>query len=83
MANLVKKILAKPIQLADQVIQAADEAILFNQECAELKSKSEKLVVLLGRASNELYQRPMSQIIDDTGQALERDISIVRKCSAD
>ncbi|TMW98950.1 hypothetical protein EJD97_003271, partial [Solanum chilense] len=79
----VKQILAKPIQLADQVIQAADEAVLFNHECAELKSKTEKLIVLLrqaARASNELYQRPMSRIIDDTEQALERAMSIVTKC---
>ncbi|XP_004233556.1 uncharacterized protein [Solanum lycopersicum] len=83
MADIVKQILAKPIQLADQVIQAADEAVLFNHECAELKSKTEKLIVLLrqaARASNELYQRPMSRIIDDTEQALERAMSIVIKC---
>lgn len=83
MADIVKQILANPIQLADQVIQAADEAVLFSQECAELKSKTEKLIVLLrqaARASNELYQRPMSRIIDDTEQTLERAMSIVTKC---
>lgn len=81
----MKQILAKPIQLADQVTQAADVATSFKQECAELKSKTERLVVLLrqaARASNDLYQRPTRRIIDDTEQALEMAISIVTKCCA-
>ncbi|XP_070023635.1 importin subunit alpha-like [Nicotiana sylvestris] len=85
MADIVKQILAKPIQLADQVTQAADVATSFKQECAELKSKTERLVVLLrqaARASNDLYQRPTRRIIDDTEQALEMAISIVTKCCA-
>ncbi|XP_070052279.1 uncharacterized protein [Nicotiana tomentosiformis] len=85
MADIVKQILAKPIQLADQVTQAADMATSFKQECAELKSKTERLAVLLrqaARASNDLYQRPTRRIIDDTEQALEMAISIVSKCCA-
>ncbi|XP_016447463.2 uncharacterized protein LOC107772470 [Nicotiana tabacum] len=85
MADIVKQILAKPIQLADQVTQAADVATSFKQECAKLKSKTERLVVLLrqaARASNDLYQRPTRRIIDDTEQALEMAISIVTKCCA-
>ncbi|GAA0164400.1 hypothetical protein LIER_20051 [Lithospermum erythrorhizon] len=75
MADLVKNILAKPIQLADQVIKAADEASIFKQECTELKSKTEKLVGLLrqaARASNDLYERPTRRIIEDTEQVLEK-----------
>ncbi|KAM1170205.1 hypothetical protein ACFX2G_021111 [Malus domestica] len=43
MADTVKQILAKPIQIADQVTKAADEASSSKQECLELKSKTEKL----------------------------------------
>ncbi|CAL5422521.1 unnamed protein product [Camellia sinensis] len=47
MADIVKQILAKPIQLPDQVIKTIDEASSFKFECFELKSKTEKLVTLL------------------------------------
>lgn len=47
MADIVKQILAKPIQLSDQVVKAADEASAFKQECAEVKAKTEKLAGLL------------------------------------
>lgn len=85
MADIVKQILAKPIQLADQVIKAADEASLSKQDCAEIKSKTEKLVALLrqaARASNDLYERPTRRIIDDTEQVLERALTLVQKCRA-
>ncbi|KAB1199455.1 DNA replication licensing factor MCM6 [Morella rubra] len=83
MADLVKLILAKPIQLADQVVKAADEASSFKQECAELKSKTEKLSGLLrqaARASSDLYERPTRRIIDDIDQVLEKALSLVLKC---
>ncbi|PWA50472.1 armadillo-type fold protein [Artemisia annua] len=83
MADLVKQILAKPIQLADQVIKIADEAINNKQECSELKSKTEKLAGLLrqaARASNDLYERPTRRIIDDTEQVLEKALSLTLKC---
>ncbi|KAL6582631.1 hypothetical protein OROMI_004709 [Orobanche minor] len=83
MGDLVKQILAKPIQLTDQVVKAADDAATFKQECAELKSKTEKLAGLLrqaARASNDLYERPTRRIIDDTEQALEKGLALVLKC---
>ncbi|KAL3844985.1 hypothetical protein ACJIZ3_002388 [Penstemon smallii] len=83
MGDLVKQILAKPIQLSDQIIKAADEAASFKPECSELKSKAEKLAGLLrqaARASNELYERPTRRIIDDTDQVLEKALSLVLKC---
>ncbi|XP_059440255.1 uncharacterized protein LOC132172715 [Corylus avellana] len=83
MADLVKQILAKPIQLADQVIKAADEASSFKQECTELKAKTEKLAGLLrqaARASSELYERPARRIIDDTEQVIEKALALVLKC---
>ncbi|KAE8735854.1 chaperone protein dnaJ 11 [Hibiscus syriacus] len=85
MADIVKQILAKPIQLADQVTKAADEASSFKQECAELKSKTGKLVGLLrqaARTSSDLYERPTRRIIDDTEQVLEKALSLVLKCRA-
>ncbi|CAI9780561.1 unnamed protein product [Fraxinus pennsylvanica] len=83
MADLVKQILAKPIQLADQVIKAVDEAASFKQECAELKTKTDKLAGLLrqaARASNDLYERPTRRILDDTEQVLDKALALVLKC---
>ncbi|XP_031095388.1 uncharacterized protein LOC115999669 [Ipomoea triloba] len=84
MADKVKQILAKPIQLADQVTKAADEASYsFKQECAELKTKTEKLAALLrqaARASNDLYERPTRRILEDTEQVLEKALALVVKC---
>ncbi|KAK3224313.1 hypothetical protein Dsin_011338 [Dipteronia sinensis] len=85
MADKVKQLLAKPIQLADQVVKAADEATSNKQDCAELKSKTEKLAALLrqaARASSDLYERPTRRIIDDTEQVLEKAFSLVFKCRA-
>ncbi|KAK9991107.1 hypothetical protein SO802_026092 [Lithocarpus litseifolius] len=85
MADIVKQILAKPIQLADQVSKAADEASAFKQDCGELKSKAEKLAGLLrqaARASSDLYERPTRRIIEDTEQVLEKALSLVLKCRA-
>lgn len=76
-----KAILAKPIQLADQVTIWADEAYTFRQECLELKSKTERLAGLLRQAARaELYERPARRIMDDTEQALDKALSLVAKC---
>lgn len=83
MGELVKQILARPIQLSDQVIKAAGEAASFKQECSELRSKTERLAGLLrqaARASNELYERPTRRIIDEMEQVLDRALSLVLKC---
>ncbi|WCJ32625.1 armadillo repeat only 2 [Euphorbia peplus] len=85
MADLVKHKLAKPIQIADQVIKTADEATSSKQECSELKSKTEKLAALLrqaARASSDLYERPTRRIIDDTEQVLDKALNLVQKCGA-
>ncbi|KAF5176141.1 armadillo repeat only [Thalictrum thalictroides] len=85
MADIVKQILAKPIQLADQVTKAADDVHAlssFKQECIDLKSKTEKLAALLrqaARASSDLYERPTRRIIDDTEQVLEKALALVAK----
>lgn len=83
MGDIVKQILAKPIQLADHVTKAADEATSFKQECAELKSKTDKLAALLrqaARASSDLYERPTRRIIEETEQVLDKALSVVLKC---
>ncbi|OVA19643.1 Armadillo [Macleaya cordata] len=85
MADIVKQILAKPIQLADQVTKAAEDAHSFKQECSELKTKTEKLAALLrqaARASSDLYERPTRRIIDDTEQVLDKALALVAKCRA-
>ncbi|KAJ8767092.1 hypothetical protein K2173_012683 [Erythroxylum novogranatense] len=83
MGDIVKAILARPIQLADLVTKEADHAQSFKQDCAELKSKTEKLAGLLrqaARASNDLYERPTRRIIDDTEQVLDKALILVVKC---
>lgn len=79
----MKQTLATPIQLTDQVIKAADEAATFKQECAELKSKTDKLAGLLrqaARASSDLYERPTRRIVDETVQVLDKALALVLKC---
>lgn len=82
----MKQLLAKPIQLADQVAKAAEEASSsFKHECLELKSKTDKLAGLLrqaARASSDLYERPTRRIIADTELVLDKALSLVMKCRA-
>ncbi|XP_071693088.1 uncharacterized protein [Rutidosis leptorrhynchoides] len=83
MADIVKQILTRPIQLADQVIKTSDESVINKQDCTELKSKTEKLAGLLrqaARASSDLYERPTKRIIEDTEQVLDKALSLVLKC---
>ncbi|MBA0804471.1 hypothetical protein Gohar_004054 [Gossypium harknessii] len=85
MEDIVKQILARPIQVADLIVKAADEAQSFKQDCLELKTKAEKISALLrqaARASNELYERPTRRIVDDTEQVLEKALALVLKCGA-
>ncbi|KAK9096185.1 hypothetical protein Sjap_021682 [Stephania japonica] len=83
MGDTVKEVLLRPIQLADQVTKRADEAQCYNLGCAEIKSKTVKLAGLLrqaARASSELYERPTRRIIDDTGEVLDKALTLVLKC---
>ncbi|CAH8325377.1 unnamed protein product [Eruca vesicaria subsp. sativa] len=86
MDDLAKQILTRPIQLADQVVKAGDEATINKQECAEIKSKTEKLAALLrqaARASSDLYERPTRRIIDDTENVLQKALTMVLRCRDD
>ncbi|GAB4853192.1 hypothetical protein Ancab_017379 [Ancistrocladus abbreviatus] len=83
MGDIVKQVLTRPVQLADQVSKAADGAVQFKAECLELKAKTAKLAELLrqaARSSNELYERPTRRIIDDTEAVLEKASALVDKC---
>ncbi|KAI3717380.1 hypothetical protein L1987_68963 [Smallanthus sonchifolius] len=85
MADIVKQIIARPIQLADQIIKETEFACSYKQDCADIKTKTEKLTALLrqaARASNDLYERPTRRIIDDTEQVLDRTLQLVIKCRA-
>ncbi|KAG9147460.1 hypothetical protein Leryth_007275 [Lithospermum erythrorhizon] len=85
MADIVKQILTRPIQLADQVVKQADDTNSFKQDCLEIKGKCEKLVGLLrlaARASSDLYERPTRRIIDDTEQVLDKALALIFKCKA-
>ncbi|KAH1120290.1 hypothetical protein J1N35_003450 [Gossypium stocksii] len=85
MAGVVKQLLARPIQVADMVTKAADEAQSFKQDCQEIKGKTEKLAGLLrqvARASNDIYERPTRRIVDETEQVLDKALTLVLKCGA-
>ncbi|KAL7606282.1 uncharacterized protein LOC111877882 [Lactuca sativa] len=85
MADIVKQILARPIQLADQLITSTDYVCSFKQDCADIKGKTEKLAGLLrqaARASNDLYERPTRRIMDDIEQNLDKTLQLVTKCRA-
>ncbi|XP_073060691.1 uncharacterized protein [Primulina eburnea] len=90
--ELVKRLLKKPITsphileksilLADQVILAADFAILFKRECADLKSKTRTLAYLLrlqARARRHYFAR---RIVSYTEQVLDEALALLLKCSA-
>lgn len=82
MGDGLKQILEKPIHLAEQVAIYADGTQLYRHECAELKSKAERLAGLLRQAAraSELYEGPARRIVDNTEQVLGEVFSLVSKC---
>ncbi|KAG6534299.1 hypothetical protein ZIOFF_008185 [Zingiber officinale] len=81
MTDGTKQILAKPIQLADQVSKLAADAQTNKQDCYELKLKAEKLAAVLRQAARvDLYERPARRIMDDTEQVLGKALTLVDKC---
>ncbi|KAF7108739.1 hypothetical protein CFC21_109146 [Triticum aestivum] len=79
----LKAILARPIQVAEQVIKWAEEAQTCRQECLELKNKVERLASLLRQAARaDLYERPARRILDDTGKALDKAAALLDRCRA-
>ncbi|XP_074561546.1 uncharacterized protein LOC141817817 [Curcuma longa] len=81
MTDGTKQILAKPIQLADQVSKLAADAQTNKQDCSDLKLKAEKLAAVLRQAARvDLYERPARRIMDDTEQVLGKALTLVDKC---
>ncbi|XP_074564767.1 uncharacterized protein LOC141821261 [Curcuma longa] len=80
MAEGMKQMLAKPIQLADQLSKWAGDALANKQEFFELKGRADKLAALLRQAARtELYERPARRIMDDTEQVLGKALALVAK----
>ncbi|KAF0929078.1 hypothetical protein E2562_015193 [Oryza meyeriana var. granulata] len=72
--------LAKPIQLADQVAKQAGWQC-FRAECMDLRSRAEKLAALLRQAARaELYERPAARIMADTVRALNKAVGMAARC---
>ncbi|GAA0173967.1 hypothetical protein LIER_27458 [Lithospermum erythrorhizon] len=85
MGDIVKQMLTRPIQLADQVVKQADDTDYFKQECLGIKGKCEKLVGLLrrfARASSNLYEKPTRRIVDDIEYVLDKALTLIYKCKA-
>ncbi|KAG6477606.1 uncharacterized protein LOC122023975 [Zingiber officinale] len=80
MAEGMKQMLAKPIQLADQLSKWAGDAPANKQDFLELKGRADKLAALLRQAARtELYERPARRIMDDTEQVLSKALALVAK----
>ncbi|KAG2580540.1 uncharacterized protein LOC120678653 [Panicum virgatum] len=73
--------LARPIQLAEQLIKWADEAQACRSECQDLRSRIERLSTLLRQAARaELYERPSRRILGDTDRALDKAAALLERC---
>ncbi|XP_040378046.1 uncharacterized protein LOC102702733 [Oryza brachyantha] len=80
MGEGVKAMLAKPIQLADQVAKQAGWQC-FRAECMDLRSRAEKLAALLRQAARaELYERPAARIMADTVRTLNKAVGMAARC---
>ncbi|KAL8042069.1 hypothetical protein ABFX02_09G026500 [Erythranthe guttata] len=89
MADTVIEILTKLKQKADEVVKTAERASVFQQDCLDIKSKTEYLsfrIPLLrraaARAQHDLYERPTRRIIYNTDQVLDDALALVSKCRA-
>jgi hypothetical protein len=72
--------LAKPIQLMDQVAQQAGWQCL-RADCTELRSRAIKLTELLRQAAwVELYERPAARIMADMERALHKAAGMAVRC---
>lgn len=75
-----KAMLAKPIQLADQVAQQAGWQCL-RADCTELRSRAMKLAELLRHPARvELYERPAARVMADTERALHKAVGMAARC---
>ncbi|PAN47806.1 hypothetical protein PAHAL_9G278000 [Panicum hallii] len=82
MGEGVKAMLARPIQLADEVAKQCAAARSFRAECAELKARADKLAALLRQAARapDLYDRPAARIMAGATTALSRASALAARC---
>jgi hypothetical protein len=80
MGEGAKAMLAKPIQLADQVAQQAGYQCL-RTDCTELRARAKKLAELLRQAARtDLYERPAARVMADTERALAKAAGMAARC---
>jgi hypothetical protein len=79
----VKTILARLIQLTDEVAEQCAAARSFRAECAKLKVLADKLAVLLRQTSRalDLYDRPATRIMVEAATALSRASALSARCA--
>ncbi|BAF26077.1 uncharacterized protein [Oryza sativa Japonica Group] len=83
MGEGVKAMLARPIQLADEVAKQCGAARCFRAECGELKARADKLAALLRQAARaDLYDRPAARIMAGAQQALLKASSLAARCAS-
>jgi hypothetical protein len=70
--------LARPIQLAEQVMKWAEEAQTCRQECQDLKARVATMLRQAARA--DLYERPARRILEDTEKALDKAGALLGRC---
>ncbi|KAK3157351.1 hypothetical protein QOZ80_2AG0119990 [Eleusine coracana subsp. coracana] len=83
MGEGVKSMLARPIQLADEVAKQCAAARSFRLECADLKARADKLAALLRQAARapDLYDRPAARIMAGATQALTKASALAARCA--
>ncbi|KAL5232339.1 hypothetical protein ABZP36_031115 [Zizania latifolia] len=83
MGEGVKAMLARPIQLADEVAKQCGAAKCFRSECAELKARADKIAALLRQAARaDLYDRPAARIMAGAAQALAKASSLAARSAS-
>jgi hypothetical protein len=83
MGEAVKAMLARPIQLADEVAKQCAAARSFRQECSDLKARADRLAALLRQAARtpDLYDRPAARIMAGAKQALTKASALAARCA--
>ncbi|RLN33847.1 hypothetical protein C2845_PM03G29900 [Panicum miliaceum] len=83
MGEGVKVMLARLIQLADEVAKQCAAARSCRAECAELKARADKLAALLQQAARapDLYDRPAARIMAGATTALSRASALAARCA--
>ncbi|XP_078448290.1 uncharacterized protein LOC144716896 [Wolffia australiana] len=85
MAEGVRQVLQRPIQMADEVakLAKAEHHPSFKADFLDLGAKAERLLALLRQAARaDLCERPTRRIMHETEQVLEKALAIVSKSRA-